>query len=549
MPNIREVTAPGELGLRPDDRAQESLANSGRRIAALYGTAAEAQNDVGRRAASAINDVGTVAVKYAEHQEISKGAAEAAKTLSGLDEKWNETVKNADPNDPTVALKFKEEVLEPTLEKLGGGPITEGGQRFAEAQVQKFRNHFDAKTSSDMATLAGVAARKNIETLTNQLSNAALSDPTSLKTSLDLVEHSIGAMVDSSPNLKGVDGAKLKMDLAQSSQAAIVKAAAIGAINANPEAGLKRFSGPEYSKYISGTELKQLEQQARTVERARRVDENYALQNQKLIKQEASEAREGEYLTRIYSGDPKDAAKVSTKEIVADMTLTREARERMIGIVERQLKPETDSRLSAQTFVGLMRNLREPNADPEAVMAKAWDARLADPGKPGSLSEKDFNQMRAEIVARKTPEGQALERDRGQFFKQYAGAIAGGPGKYDPQMGSPKIYAAEMDARRVEADLRKKGLDPHLAYDPQSEYFLGKPGRLAKWAGSMQSDLETRATEPAAARPPITNPDAKPEPPYDLRGIAALSYSPSRNLWRDDTSGKMYDAKGKEVGK
>ena len=547
MPNIREVTPPGELGLRPDDRAQEALANSGRRIAALYGTAAEAQNDVGRRAASAINDVGTVAVKYAEHQEISKGAAEAAKTLSGLDEKWNETVKNADPNDPTVALKFKEEVLEPTLEKLGGGPITEGGQRFAEAQVQKFRNHFDAKTSSDMATLAGVAARKNIETLTNQLSNAALSDPTSLKTSLDLVEHSIGAMVDSSPNLKGVDGAKLKMDLAQSSQAAIVKAAAIGAINANPEAGLKRFSGPEYSKYISGTELKQLEQQARTVERARRVDENYALQNQKLIKQEASEAREGEYLTRIYSGDPKDAAKVSTKEIAADMTLTREARERMIGIVERQLKPETDSRLSAQTFVGLMRNLREPNADPEAVMAKAWDARLADPGKPGSLSEKDFNQMRAEIVARKTPEGQALERDRGQFFKQYAGAIAGR--FYDPVTGSPKLYAAEMDARRVEADLRKKGLDPHLAYDPQSEYFLGKPGRLAKWAGSMQSDLETRATEPAAARPPITNPDAKPEPPYDLRGIAALSYSPSRNLWRDDTSGKMYDAKGKEVGK
>jgi hypothetical protein len=550
MANIREMNAPADLGLRPDDRAAESTANAGRRIGALYGQIAESKNDIGRRANSAIQDVGNVAVKYAEHQEVSKGAAEAAKTLAGLDAKWNETVKGADPNDPALAAKFRDEVVEPTLTKMKDGYFTEGGQKFGESQVESFRNHFFAKTTADMARLAGVAVKSNIETMTNQLSNAAISDPTSLKTSLGLVESSVGAMVDTSPNLKGVDGAALKIELTQSAQKEIVKAAAIGAINANPEAGLKKFSGPEYSKYISGAELKQLEAQAQTVERARRVDENYALQNQKLFKQEASDTQEGKYLEKLHSDDPKERASVSAREISRDYTLTREARERMISMVDRSTKPETDAKISRATTVELFNRMRNAeNADPAKM--KNW---IDDAYSAGNLTWGDRTNLIKEVEDRKTPEGQALAQDRGQFFKQYAGAIANGAigpdGKreiYDPQMGSPKLYAAERDARRVEQDLKQKGLDPHLAYDPTSEYFLGK--KVGKWRGSMQSDLETKATEPAAARPPVTNPDARPEPPYDLRGVAALSYSKSRNMWRDDASGKLYDDKGKEVGK
>lgn len=512
MANIRELSAGTDLGLRPDDRAASSTANAGRRIAALYTTAAEANADTGRRLAGAITDVGGVVVKAMESREISAGAAESAKTLAGLDALWNKTAKDADPNDPSTAAKFREEVVEPTLEKLKGGFFTEGGQRFGEATVERFRNHFNSKTTADMATLAGVAARKNVETLTNQLSNAAINDPTSLKTSLDLVEHSVGAMVDSNPNLGGVDAARIKMELGTDAQKQIVKAAAIGAINANPEEGLKKFSSPEFSKYISGAELKSLEQQAKTVQRAERADDAYRRTIEKQAKQDASDGREGEYLQKIYSGDPKQQATVSAKAIANDFALTREARERMISLVNRETKPETNSRISQQTFVGLLREMRDPSADPDKVMEKAWDARLRDPGQPDSLTERDFNQFRQEMVARKTPEGAALEKDRAQFFKQYAGAIAGRT--YDPVLGSPKLYAAEADARRVEADLRKKGLDPHLAYDPNSEYFMGKPERLQKYSGSMQGDLSEKAAAPPAKRedamPAIPPPDQRP---------------------------------------
>lgn len=492
MANIREVSAP-DLSLRPDDRAAESLANSGRRIAALYNQQGEAKSDTGRKIAGVVTDVGGVVVKAAEHREVSQGAAEAAKTLAGLDKEWNDTVAKADPNDPSVGAKFREERVEAALQKMKDGYLTEGGQKFAESQVQSFRNHFVSKTSADMARLASVAAKKNIETLTNQLSNAAISDPTSLNTSLKLVESSVGAMVDSSPNLKGVDSATMKLELTLDAQKSIVKSAAIGAINANPEAGVKEFSSPKYSKYINGGELKQLQQAAETVKRAQRVDENYARANAKLAAQDASDKAEGAYLEKVYSDDPKQRASVSAAQVARDYSLTREARERMIGIVQRSTEPEPAARISNQTASGLISRMRLPEGDPRRV---ADLGPVYDEYEKGNLTKSDLKFVRDELKEQRTPEGEPLSRDRAHFFKQYAGAIAGRA--FDPVLGSPKIYQAELDARRMEQDLRKKGLDPHLAYDPSSEYFLGKPSRLQKYQGSMQGDLTDKANTPAA---------------------------------------------------
>jgi len=520
MPNIREIVAPSETGIRPDDRALESTANSGRRIAALYGTAAEAINDTGRRFNSAIQDVGNVVVKYAEHREISQTAAEAATTLSNLDAKWNDLVKKSDPNDPTVAAKFREEVLEPTLQKLGEAPMTEGGQKFALARVEQFRNHFNTKTSADMATLAGVAARQNVSTLTNQLSNAALSDPTSLKTSLDLVDQSIHSMVESSPNLKGVEGAKLKMELAEAAKASIVKSAAIGAISANPEAGLKKFSGTEYSQYISGTELKQLEQQAKTVERGKRVEENYALQTQKLMKQEASDQREGEYISKLHSGDPKEAATVSARAIANDFTLTREARERMIGIVERETKPEAAAKVSNRTATDLITRIRAPTGDPTRIdtLDPVYSAY-----EKGDLNKSDLKFVRDEFVNLRSPEGQALGREQEEFIKSVKPMIDhSNPllGKID-QTGPEGVYRFTMDLRRKIDEYRKSGKDPRDLMDPSKPDYMGGPAALAPYQKTLQQSLEEtaarmRTTMAPAAAPPRN--DVMPAiPPPDQR--------------------------------
>lgn len=548
MPNIREFDTP-QLGLRPNDSGTDATVQSGRRIASYYRDAGDSMTETGNRAASAVRDVGNAVVKQVEHQEISKGAAVTASALSGLDDLWNKTAKAADPSDPSVRAKFMEESVEPQLEKLRNGFLTEGGQKFAESQIESIRNHFVTKTAADMSSLAAIAVKTNYATTVNTLSNAVRSDPSSLPTALNTVDASVSALADSSPNLDAVSNARVKGELSLSAKTEIVKSAAIGAIAINPEAGLKKFSAPEYAKYISGSELQQLTQQAKAVQRAERVDQTYQRTLEKQERQDASDAAEGAYLEKLHSGDPKIAATVSAKTIASDWTLTREARERMILIVERATKPETDAKVSRDTTVKLFNWMRtQDNSDPIKLKNKVDDEYAA-----GNLTWTDRTNLIKEVEDRKTPEGLALAQDRAQFFKQYTGAIADGVidenGKrvvYDPVMGSPKLYAAERDARRIEQDLKSKGLDPHLAYDPSSQYFLGKPATIQKWRGSMQADLQTRAETPNAPAK-ITSKDDLTLPPAPLRGIADLQWSAKRQQYRDGVTGKLYNRDGTEV--
>jgi hypothetical protein len=548
MPNIREFSAPEGLGLAPTDRGTEATAAAARRIGTSYREIADAKSDLGSRIGSTIRDVGDIAVKYEDHQQISAGAAHGAELFDGLTKSKDEAIKAIDPNDPAygqkveTALKgWREQTLEPALDKFRDGFTTENSQAWAERFAENTRNHMFVSTAADMSTAAGIGIRNSVRTVANVASNTALNDPSSVPAQLDLVEHSVNGMVDSSP-IRGTAGAEVKSEVLERTKEQIVKAGAIGAIQKSndPEKTAQEWVA-KYPQYINGAEAVTLAGNARQQIRARNYDFETDRKRTKEVAQDKSTEVSNQYLIDVRSRDPRIAGDPTAVKILNDTNLTKTDKNNLLNYVDRTLKPETDSRLSQQTFVGLLRDLRAPNSDADAVMQKAWDARLLDPGKPGSMTEHDFQQFRQEVVGRKTPEGAALERDRGQFFKQYAGTIAGP--SYSAAVGDPKLYNAEVDARRMEGFLKQKGLDPHLAYDPASEYFLGRPERLGKWQQSMQMDLQTRVEGPAAATA------TRPEVPFDLRGIADVSYNRSKNLWRDNTSGKIYDASGKEAGK
>lgn len=561
MANIQTFDTPS-LGLRPSETGVESAAGAARRIGGLYNQEASSLEQLGRDTeslgqfkgqalrsagnaiAGGIEAGGAAYVNYLDHKEISHGAATFAQAQDNLTQQWNDTIKTADPNDPSVRAKFMEENFDTWADNFRSAFTTQRSQDWAEAHIDALREHMFQKTAADMSTMAGIAVKKNISDATRAMTNTAITDPSSVPYLLGSIEHTINGMVSSSPSLKGVDAARISSDVSESTKAEIVKYGAIGAIqkSGNPEATADEWI-KKYPQYIDGAEAKALAGNARQQIRARNYDDETARRKAKEIAQDKSADLTNQYLIDVRSRDPRIASDPTAVKILNDRNLTKTDKNNLLNYVDRTLKPETDTRISQQTFVGLLRDLRQPNADTDAVMQKAWDARLMDPGKPGSMTERDFDQFRNEVVARKTPEGAALERDRSAFFKNYGQAIAGA--SYTPAIGDPKVYNAEMDARRMEGMLRQKGLDPHLAYDPSSEYFLGKPERIAKWAQSMHQDLQTRAETPAAA----PEKPAKPEVPYGLRGIAALSYSRSRNLWRDDTTGKIYNAQGDEVGK
>lgn len=498
MPNIVQYENT-QNGLQPSEIGVESTAQAGRHIGAFYNQWSEALRQFGDRTGTALGrsiaDAGAVAAGYMEHREISQGAANFAQLNDALTQKWNDTAKNADPNDPTTATKFREE-MEPTLEKFRDSFMTEGGQKWAETRVDALRSHMFEKTSADMSSLAAQAVSNNVRQMTNTMSNTAMTDPSAVDHLIDSVKHSVGGMVDSSPNIRGVDAAKAKMQVTESAIEHIVKSGAIGAIaqSGNPEATAAEW-GRRYPQYISGDELKTLGANARQQVRAARMDDAYAHHIEQIDATERDDKAKDQVLRNLYSDDPQERQGVNAKAIVNNPNLKPATKENLIRLTEREMKPETERRISEQSTVGLLRQLYAPDADVDAVVKAATEARVKDPGSPGSITQQDYNTIRNEAAGRKTPEGQALAADRGEFFKRYAASI-------DPTMqekldtrSSAQFYRAEMDARRQEAVLKQKGLDPHLVYDPRSEYFFGKSENLAKYNVSLADKVKAKALD------------------------------------------------------
>lgn len=494
MPNIREYSAPQDIGLRPTEVGIDATARAAQKIGSSYDEAASAIRDTGNRAAATIRDVGDVAVKYATHQEVSHGAATFAQIQANLTDKWNQTLKSADPNDTSVAGRFNEEVMQPAIDKFTSSFNTEGGQNFALAQANALRSHMFNKTAGDMSATAGEAVKVNVQQMSNAWTNTAHTDPTSTQHLLDTAESSVDAVISSSPGLTGVAAAQVKGEVLQKVKENIVKAGALGAIaNApDPDKAAATFA-ERYPEYISGADLQSLTAQAKTVQRAQRVDAIYARTLEDHAKKQASDEREGQYLSQLHSDDPQQSAAVSARAIANDPTLTRVARERMIGIVERETKPEAAAKISNGTATDLISRIRLPDGDPNRItdLNPVYDAY-----EKGTLSKSDLKFVRDEFTNIRTPEGEALGRRQSQFIDSVKPLIdKSNPlmGKID-QSGHQQIYNFTIDLQKKVAEYRKAGKDPLSLMDPRSPDYMGSPAALSAYQKPLQQSLRDAAT-------------------------------------------------------
>lgn len=261
--NIREYSAPGGIGLNPTETGVEAFAGAARRIGAFSNQTGDLLAQEGAQLSGSIRDAGQVADSIVTHQDISKGAANGAQFVAKKNDEWNEIAKTADPNDPTVQKKFLDENLAPALDDFKKGFSTEQSQQWAEHFVDQYRQHMFEKTSADMSTLAGIAVKKNVSTTVNSLSSAVASDPSSLEFALKSVDHSIGATVQSSPNLSAAQAAQVTEEVGLKAKESIVKSAISGMITKNPNVDLDAIQ-KKYGEYIDGAEMKMFQRAAQT---------------------------------------------------------------------------------------------------------------------------------------------------------------------------------------------------------------------------------------------------------------------------------------------
>lgn len=498
-----------DLGLRPDDRATSSSVMAGRRIAQQYQEVGAAYNELGHALGSGVSAAGKAYVDYEQHREISQGAVGYAKLQQDFVNQWNEATKNADPNDPSVASHFREQVMEPALQKFRDAFRTEGGQQWADRHTSTLREHMFAKTTADMARMAGHAAAVNTEQLVNTFSTTAMDDPTTALSSMATFKSTVAQLAASNPNFTPEQRSHFQSEVTQKGMEKIAQSAVFGAIQANPAKGMEFAKNPELAPYLSGFDVKKFEAYARSQQRIEEYERRNARTAAKQEQEDRADASMRELLPRLYSDKP-DVSREELNRLLAGEQITPRVYEHAIKIMEHAGGEKLPPGVADTNAIGLIGRIRNGQI---TSMEPIYDALAK-----REIDYPRFKQVQQELRDFKSDDGTELGKVRNLFLRDYSRLV--NPPDINNQHWYPErefdLYRA---MRRQEQLAREKTEDPHAAYDKNSPYFIGKQPEaqpISPW--QLRQDMERRSLEAGAAAPPPPKPDGVPDDfTYDAR--------------------------------
>lgn len=568
MPVIKEYTNPVE-GLRPDETGVDAFNQAARRAGGFFSQQAQAVETVGNQAArgysSAIEDAGRVAVDYEDHQQIMHGAAAMAAFTEQKTKAWDDTINGhtdpdgtvhppADPNDPTLASKFMAQ-MEPELDKLRSSFWTEKSQAWAESHIDSLRTHFNTQTMADTGRLAASAISVDYKQVQNSLSNTAMMNPSAVDDLIKQAQSSIGALVDSSPNLRGVAGATARTQLTEATIEQIVKAGAIGAIRKanDPETEAQKW-GEKYPKYINGAELKQLAGEAKTQNSLRMVDYERSRRLQKEARDDQSKAVQNDYIKSVYSDNPQQQNGVTARGVQNDDRLTQADKDHIIMIQKREMKPETEARISQETFSNLSQRIRLPDGDPNKItdLNEIFAARSKAPGEPGGLSRADATELQQQFKDMQTPDGNKLGIQTKEFLDSMKARID----KSNPILGSKdasgmaNFYRFQQDLETSMANARKNNIDPRSYITSGNANFMGQEKTIQPYLIPFSDAIENMTKKFQQGQQNLTGPGKTitgvtvQDVPAPLRAIPNLMYNRKTGESFDPATGSFYDKDG-----
>ncbi|HTC04890.1 MAG TPA: hypothetical protein VK749_15915 [Xanthobacteraceae bacterium] len=501
---------------------------------------AQAKEREGQELGSSIHSAGEAANNTIEHMEISKAGAHGAELVATLNESWNQTAKNADPNDPAVAAKWRAEVMEPALEKFEGGFLTDGGRQFAQREIDEYRNHAVVKTSADMSSLAGDAVHINAEKTINGLSTAAFNDPSTVDFARDMLGRTLDGLTGTSPNISASDAAKVKTELTLKGEESIVKSAVMGAIVKGGD-WQSIANDPKNKPYINAVEIQQFAHAEKFYQhadeseaRSARQDRDYQNRTDFNAKMNVLEADtmpqnvgDPPRLPADYWQRLRDAA--AHPGAALEPGRLRTMAQNGDAITARLGKPEPLSGISHATTMDLLTQMRATDA-----------TRMADTGpiykayEDGKLNNQDFKFLQDQFSTMRSPEGERLDKARDRFFNLYKLSIDPYAGADTDKTGRQPIYEAEMAARQREEAVRAAGGDPHSVYDVTSPNFFGKPENLQQFRD--HAPLSSLFRQPGAPGGDLTAPP--PDRPKNFPANA--QWDANARYWYVIQNGKKF---------
>lgn len=546
---IKEYNSPNASGgLRTSDKGIGALQDEAATGMRMASQSAASLRQEGESYGGAIKATGQVAQQaydtYVVQPEISKGAAALAGYQDDLTTKWNALAKGTDPNDATIKAKFMKDELEPSLQRFNDSFSTAAGKKFAEDQSNAFRKHMFEKTTADVATRAGEALVSNLTTMRNTLSNAVRNDPSSYDQSSALVRAAIKEQVANTPGLSVATAARIEGTLSTQMQSELAKATILGVAEKNPDQAQKMIESGKFDKLIDGTEMTAM---VKTMKTASRADQAFARQEKDRAEALASENRSDEYLSNMYSGKP--GAIPSVKDIALDPVLSLKDRKMLIETSLKRAEQSPDEAVTKDnpnTVNDYMNRLTDPSK-------KLTLADLTKAAANKEITDATFNRLNA---MRKSVDAEPFQNPA---IKSTIDAVETKLTNNNPMLGikDPKgdtlisQWKLQVFPKLIEMEKAGKLTPADMDLGDPNSYISKSLQPYTRSTSQIMLDLvnvtPTTVNDAKKAVPAPAKEYDGSNPPPSLKGIAALTYSPSKKVFRDDSTGKLYDQTGNEV--
>lgn len=509
MPNIREYTS-DQAPPKPTETGIDAFAAAGRRLGAFYNQVASGIQQTGADVGAAVKDIGEKVEKAEAFREISHGAAGLAQKRVEWISTWDDMNGKADPNDPTVAAKFNNEVLNPQLAQFQTAFRTEKGKAWALSQLDATREHFFQKTYADRASAADKAVRVDVKQLFNADSNSAYLSPDFH--TLDALHKSgkdtINTMVDAS-NVKGTAAVQMKTELLEQYYEQTTKWGAMGAVQKSndPEATALAYT-QRYPKYINGAEAaafaKEGVRQRKLMmaeDRAQRVEEDRQAKNawNKAANDfEISTTRENLDTGLVEPVSPRGLREKLNQMLLKHRDGAAQEPTRVASLYHRledlgrkldETSKANMERVSDQTKKYLMNKINAGPDDPNRLLSTDLIEKMYNTDNLTWQARKD---LLAEYVKARTPDGEQLN-DR---LKTFLAAIKPQIDRSNPLQGkvfpldTESFYRYETDLRRDMANARTRGQDQWDLITSGKPDYRGHPDALRPYQKPMQQTME-----------------------------------------------------------
>ena len=399
MPNIRQYTNQ-ETNLPISERTSEAAASAGRAIGSAY-------RNIGADIGGAWADLGAAYVKVEEHRELSAGIPAFAGMTDKLTREWNETIRTADPNDPTVTQRFREQKLEPMLEQFEGAFGTDRGRRWATERAGALRQQMYTTQAADEKTRAANAVSVNIDRFANNAANTVYHDPSMLDFTLGNIDASIKEFTQSAPNLDQDAANKAQTLLAQKAKEAIVKSAFRGMAEKNPDEAQRILDSGKYKDYISGDDAKMIVRYARIMRREEAAAERTRIMQERQMAQQKSDERVSEIQGSLYNENGEFRIPPNIGQLVmSDPDIKPSAKGPLLNTI-RRLERDGQAERDTPGLVGdLSKRATLPDGDPNRLTIDELVGFLGANNPTGQqITQQSFNFVKS--LMKSTSESEA----------------------------------------------------------------------------------------------------------------------------------------------